>query len=81
MINILTKTTGQFVFLDENYEEVVFKDYRDIPDEFSFRHVIKFLPDIPPPPHTPEQHMEIHEWNEMFKEYMRRENASRNQNW
>lgn len=77
MINILTKTTGEFVFLDDNYDEVVFSDYRHIPNDFMFRHVIKFMPDIPPPPHTPEQHVEIDEWNQIFKSYMERENARR----
>lgn len=81
MINILTKTTGQFVFLNEKYDEVVFDDYRDIPEDFKFKHVIKFLPDIPPPPHTPEQHMEIHEWNEIFSNLMEKENASSNTHW
>ena len=77
MISILTKTTGEFVFLDNDYKEVVFKDYRDIPEGFSFHHVIKFLPDIPPPPHTPEQHLEIHTWNQIFSNYIAHENARR----
>ena len=73
MINILTKTTGEFVFLDDDYEQVVYNDYNDIPKDFIFRHVIKFMPDIPPPPHTPEQHLEIKEWNERFRKLMDKE--------
>lgn len=75
MISILTKTTGEFVFLNDNYDKVTFTDYRDIPEGFSFSHVIKFMPDIPPAPHTPDQHMEIKEWNEMFRELINKENA------
>ena len=78
MINILSKTTGEFIFLDDNYDKVIFTDYNDIPEDFSFRHVIKFMPDIPPAPHTPEQHMEIHEWNERFQYFINQENACRN---
>lgn len=77
MISILTRTTGEFVFLDDNYNKVTFDDYRDIPEGYSFRHVIKFKPDIPPPPHTPEQHLEIHKWNEIFSNLIARENARR----
>ena len=78
MISILTKTTGEFVFLNDEYDVVTFTDYKDIPKDFKFRHVIKFMPDIPPAPHTPEQHVEIHEWNKLFKQYIDIENASSN---
>lgn len=74
MINILTKTTGEFVFLDDDYDKVTFTNYNDIPENFSFRHVVKFMPDIPPPPHTPAQHVEINEWNERFRKLMEQEN-------
>ena len=35
--------------------------YEKIPQRFD--NVIKFLPEIPKPPHTPEQHKEIDSWN------------------
>ena len=75
MISILTKTTGEFVFLDDNYDRITFVDFLDIPENYSYKHVIKFAPDIPEPPHTPEQHLEIHRWNEIFSNFMARENA------
>lgn len=77
-MNILAKTTGHFVFLDKNYDTVEYFDYREIPKDFEFTHVTKFLPDIPPPPHTVQQHDEIHMWNKIFKELMEKENASSN---
>ena len=50
----------------ENYDK-----YEDIPK--SFDNVIKFLPEIPPGPHTHEQHEEIDSWNDKLKELMKRE--------
>jgi hypothetical protein len=38
--------------------------YENIPDDFD--HVIEFLPEIPPGPHTREQHEEIDSWNDKF---------------
>lgn len=54
--------------------------FEDIP--LDFEHVIKFMPEIPPEPHTEEEHEEIEEWNDRFQMLMQREreNASRNQN-
>ena len=48
--------------------------YEDIPDDFD--HVIEFLPEIPPEPHTHEQHEEIDSWHDRFLRLMRIENAS-----
>ena len=45
--------------------------YEKIPQRFD--NVIKFLPEIPKPPHTPEQHKEIDSWNDKLKELMKRE--------
>lgn len=47
--------------------------YEDIPEEFD--HVIEFLPDIPPPPHTAEQHQEIDAWQPRFERLMEIERA------
>ena len=78
-MNILSKTTGCFVFILENREQVEFNDWNDIPKDFKFKHVIKFLPELPPPPHTPEQHMEVGEWNDRLQTLMEIErNARRN---
>ena len=78
-MNILSKTTGCFVFILENREQIEFSDWNDIPEDFKFKHVIKFLPELPPPPHTPEQHMEVREWNDRLQSLMEIErNARRN---
>lgn len=51
----------------------VFARYEDIPEEFD--HVIEFSPEIPPPPHTPEQHDEIESWLSRFERLMEIEHA------
>lgn len=38
----------------------VYTNYEDIPSTFD--HVIKFLPEVPSPPHNEEQHREINDW-------------------
>jgi hypothetical protein len=45
--------------------------YEDIPERFD--NVIRFIPKIPEPPHTHEQHEEIDSWNERLQELMKRE--------
>ena len=50
--------------------------YEDIPEEWD--HMIKFVFDIPPEPHTEEEHEEIEEWNNRFKKLMEKERASSN---
>jgi hypothetical protein len=61
-----------------NGELKAFSDYDDIPEEFE--HVIEFLPEIPPGPHTQEQHDEIEMWNDRLKKLMEIEYASSNKN-
>jgi hypothetical protein len=61
-----------------NGELKTFSDYDDIPEEFE--HVIEFLPEIPPGPHTQEQHDEIEIWNGRLKKLMEIEYASSNKN-
>lgn len=78
-MNILTDTSGEFHFLDKDYNDVIFTDWNDIPEDFEFSHVIKFLPNIPPAPHTPEQHLEVGQWNARLTKLMEIErNASSN---
>ena len=55
---------------------VTYNKYEDIPE--TFEHVIKFLPDVPPEPHTEKEHEEIQEWNNKFQELMEKERASSN---
>lgn len=78
-MNILTDTSGEWHFLDKDYNDVFFTDWNDIPEDFEFSHVIKFQPNIPPAPHTPEQHLEVEEWNGRLNKLMEQErNASSN---
>ena len=53
-----------------------FQRYEDIPKKFD--NLIKFVPEIPEPPHTEEQHEEMDVWNEKLKELMKRETNGRN---
>lgn len=61
---------NEFVVLINNKLET-FTKYEDIPEKFD--NLIKFLPEIPEPPHTHEQHEELDLWNERLKELMKRE--------
>lgn len=49
----------------------VFQKFEDIPQ--SFENVITFLPEVPPPPHTDEQHEEMEQWEGKLQELMERE--------
>ena len=72
---ILTDTSGEFVFVvlnDDKYEQVTFYDLKDIPEDFEYLHVIKFLGNIPPPPHTLQQHEQIALLEKEFKRFMTR---------
>ena len=62
----------RFVILRNGHEEV-YNDFESIPRDFD--HVLEFLPEIPPGPHTPEEHEEIDSWNERLQELMRIEYA------
>ena len=54
-----------------------YQRWEDIP--LNFDHVIRFEPDIPPPPHTPEQHAEIEAWPARLAALMEIERARCNQ--
>jgi hypothetical protein len=62
--------SNEFVILKNNKLET-FTRYEDIPEKFD--NLIKFLPEIPEPPHTHEQHQELDLWNERLKGLMKRE--------
>jgi hypothetical protein len=51
----------------------VYDRYVDIPDDLD--HVIEFLPEIPPEPHTLQQHEEIETWPDLFLRLMEIEHA------
>ena len=48
-----------------------YENYEDIPKQFD--HVIKFLPDVIPEPHTEEEHKEIETYNDKLQGLMKRE--------
>ena len=56
---------------DQLYE---YTEYEQIPNTFD--HVIEFAPEIPPGPHTDQQHEEIEQWQEKFERLMEIEYAS-----
>ncbi len=57
-----------------------YSHFNQIPDDF--QNIIKFLPAIPPGPHTHEQHEAIDQLPKIFQTFMKKEaaNASRNKN-
>ena len=52
----------------------VYDCYDDIPDDLD--HVIEFLPEIPPEPHTQQQHKEIDAWPGLFNRLMEKAYAT-----
>jgi hypothetical protein len=48
-----------------------YHDYQDIPEDFD--HVIKFIPDMPPGPHSQEQHEEMEQWVDRLQSLMKKE--------
>lgn len=50
---------------------LTYNKFEDIPEKID--NIIKFLPEIPPPPHTNEQHEEIEEWQNKFKKLLEME--------
>lgn len=58
------RLTGNFILI-VNGSLMTYTDYDDIPKEFD--HIIKFEPEVPPPPHTSEQHELIEKIGDMLK--------------
>jgi hypothetical protein len=63
----------RFVIKDRGQLQVYHR-YEDIPMVFDL--VIEFSPEVPPGPHTREQHEEIESWVWKFDRLMERERAS-----
>ena len=59
-----------------NGELVLYDKYEDIPEDFE--HVIRFIPDVPPEPHTEEDHEEMTLWNTRLQKLMEKERAGSN---
>lgn len=47
-----------------------YSEFEAIPDRFDY--LIEFQPEIPPSPHTDEQHQDIDAWGDRFDELMER---------
>ena len=78
-MNILLDAPGSFKFLTNKYEYVEYNNFWDIPEDLSdMKELICFLPDIPPPPHTIQQHEMIGKWNEELQKIMRKIYATSN---
>ena len=60
----------QFAILIDGKVQV-FDNYDDIPE--TFENVIRFEPEVPPEPHTEEQHKEIEQWNDKLQQLLKRE--------
>ena len=80
-MDILLDTTGEFIFLVNvgdkwvpKYQQVMFTDLKDIPEDFEYHAVIKFVGNIAPPPHTLDQHRQIALLEREFNKYMKRRN-------
>lgn len=54
-----------------------YQRWEDLPELFD--HVVRFEPDIPPAPHTAEQHAEIEAWPARLQQLMEVERARSNQ--
>jgi hypothetical protein len=63
----------RFVIMRNDVLEV-YDCYNDIPDDLD--HVIEFLPEIPPEPHTDQQHEEIEAWPDLFLKLMEKAYAT-----
>ena len=66
----MEKLEGEFIVLIDGKLKT-FDDYNKIP--MSFENLISFTFDVPPEPHTQEQHDEINKWPDRMKELMKRE--------
>ena len=62
------KTMPHRFTVKKNNELITYTDFDQIPNDFD--HVIEFLPEIPPEPHTEEQHEEIEQWNGKLQQLM-----------
>jgi len=65
----------EFVFRIDG-KLVTVHNWEDVPEQFD--HVIKFVPAVPEPPHTEEQHEEMDKWNDRLQTLMEKERARNN---
>lgn len=67
--------TGRFVFRVAGAPRT-YRRWEDVP--LVFEALVAFEPNIPPPPHTHEQHAEIEKWEARLRWLLEGANASRN---
>ena len=79
---MLWKTTGDFQFMikiDESSDEwkenqpfkiVKYTDLKDIPEDFEYIAVIKFVADVPQPPHSVQEHEQMMHISDLFQKYL-----------
>ena len=65
---------AEFVFR-KGTELITYTRWEDVPENLDFDHIIKFVPDIPPEPHTEEEHKEHEQWHDRLKTLMEKERA------
>ena len=74
-MNILSITTGDFAFIvDGQIEE--FTDYNDVPEGYVYDHVLRFVPDQPPEPHTLNDHEAFVNWINLFNTLIANQRSS-----
>lgn len=69
----MSSVDHEFVVMRKGVKET-YNRYEDIPDDFE--HLIKFIPNVPLPPHTHEQHQEIDSWLPRLNRLMEIERAN-----
>jgi hypothetical protein len=67
--------TGRFTVLVEGQLRT-YSFWSEVPQVID--EVVAFQPHYPPPPHNPQQHAEILQWNTRLQELMRRRRAASN---
>jgi hypothetical protein len=63
---------AEFIF-KRGMELITYTKWEDVPENLDFDHIIKFVPEIPPEPHTEEEHEELEQWHDRFKTLMEKE--------
>ena len=71
MLNPMDDLEGKFVIRDED-KLIEFDRCGDLPDTFD--HLISFEPNIPPTPHSVNDHEEMSKWTEYLQELVAKEN-------
>ena len=75
----MTWNIALIVYLEgtDKYQQVTFTDLKDIPEDFEFKHIIKFKGNVPPAPHTVQEHEQIALLETEFKRFMEKERNAR----